>query len=82
MLQSWTKNVRNFTLSYLQDFRPADWYLNDSFPYPTLVIVVQSGTEMIQPDFNIVLGMNGGVFVVASAFKNFFLKLDMTTSVF
>ena len=58
------------------------WYLNDPFPNPTLVNVVQSGAEMIQPDFNIVLGMKGRVFVIASAFKSFFLKLDMTTSVF
>ena len=48
------------------------WYLNDPFPNPTLVNVVQSGAEMIQPDFNIVLGMKW----------SFFLKLDMTTSVF
>ena len=58
------------------------WYLNDPFPHPSLVNVVQSGAEMIQPDFNIVLGMKGRVFVIASAFKSFFLKLDMTTSVF
>ena len=58
------------------------WYLNDPFPHPTLVSVVLSGAEMIQPDFNIVLGMKGGVFVIVSAFKIFFLKLDMTTSVF
>ena len=57
-------------------------YLSDPFPHPTLVNVVQSGAEMIQPDFNIVLGMKGRVFVIASAFESFFLKLDMTTSIF
>ena len=42
--------------------------------------------QLIQPDFNIVfLGgavQKGGVFVVASAFKSFILKLDIPTSVF
>ena len=38
---------------------------------------------MIQPDFNIVFwGEEGGVFVVASAFKSLILKVDMVTSIF
>ena len=40
----------------------------------TLVNVVQWRSEMVQPDFNIVLGGKGGggvVFVVASAFQSF-----------
>ena len=42
--------------------------------------------QVIQPDFNIVFfgcsAEGGGVFVVASAFKSFILKLDIPTSVF
>ena len=44
--------------------------------------------QLIQPDLNIVFlrlvqtGGGGGVFVVASAFKSFILKLDIPTSVF
>ena len=42
--------------------------------------------QLIQPDFNIVflrlVQKGGGVFVVASAFKSFILKLDIPTSVF
>ena len=43
--------------------------------------------QLIQPDFNIVFlrlvqKRGGGVFVVASAFKSFILKLDIPTSVF
>ena len=37
---------------------------------------------MIKPDFNIVFWREGGVFVVASAFKSFILKVDMVTSIF
>ena len=41
--------------------------------------------QLIQPDFNIVFWgavQKRGVFVVASAFKSFILKLDIPTSVF
>ena len=40
---------------------------------------------MIQLDFNVVFfvgGEEGGVFVVASAFESFILKLDMVTCIF
>ena len=37
---------------------------------------------MIQSDFNIVFCGEGGVFVVAGAFKSFILKVDIVTSIF
>ena len=37
---------------------------------------------MIQSDFNIVFWGEGGVFVVASAYKSFILNVDMVTSIF
>ena len=37
---------------------------------------------MIQSDFNIVFWGEGGVFVVASAYKSFILNVDMVRSIF
>ena len=39
-------------------------------------------SEIIHPGFNIVFWEEGGVFVIASAFTSFILKLDMVTSIF
>ena len=59
------------------------WYHYGPSPSTTLVNVVQSRSEMFQPDFNIVLGgKGGGGFVVASAFQSFILKLDIAMSIF
>ena len=57
------------------------WYRYDPSPHPTLVNFVQSGTEMIHPDFS---GGEGeaGVFSVASALKRFILKQNVITSIF
>ena len=62
---------------------PWIWYRYGPSSHPTLVKVVLLGSEVIQPDFNIVfLGKEERVFVVASAFKSFILKVDMVTSIF
>ena len=60
------------------------FYRYGPFPRPTLIKDVWSRSDMIHPDFNIVFfwGGVGGVFVVASAFKSFILKLDVVTSSF
>ena len=58
------------------------WYHYGPSPSTTLVNVVQSRSEMFQPDFNIVLGGRGGGVVVASAFQSFILKLDIAMSIF
>ena len=59
---------------------PRIWYRYGLFPRPTLVKGVYSRSKMIQPDFNIVFSVEGGVLVVASAFQSFILKPDMVTS--
>ena len=51
--QSWTKSVKNFTVSIPQG-------PHDCSPLPTLVNVVQLEAEMIQSDFSIVFYGKGG----------------------
>ena len=66
---------------------------SDPSLHPTLVNIVRFRSEMIQPDFNIVFFVSGGVgggeelegeyfFVVAIAFKSSILKHDTSTSIF
>ena len=51
---------------------PWIWRHHGTSSRPTLVSVVQSGSEMIQPHFNnVFVGGKGGVFVVARAFESF-----------
>ena len=56
-------------------FEPRIWYQYGPSPRPTLVKFVYSGSEMIQPGFNIVVfgGRGDGVSVVAtvSSFKRY-----------
>ena len=61
-------------------------FLTNSMPIPQICYhyVVQSRSGIIHPEFNIFVWGGGGagagrVFVVASAFKSFILKLDMAT---
>ena len=63
---------------------PRIWYRYDPSPHPTLVKIVWSESEMMQPDFQhcFFFRLEGGVFVVASSFKSLILKLDMVTSIF
>ena len=61
---------------------PRIWYPYGLFSRPTLVKVVQSGSKLIQPDFNIVFSEEGGVFIVAPVFQSFILKPNMVTFIF
>ena len=47
MLQSWTKSVKNFALSYPQKAYPADRVPLRLLPHPTLVNVVHSGAVIV-----------------------------------
>ena len=58
------------------------WYHYGPSPSTTLVNVVQSRSEMIQPDFNIVLGGRGGGICSCQCFPDFILKLDIAMSIF
>ena len=80
-LQPCTKRIKYLTLSYTQIAFPQIWYHYGPFPCPTLIKVVQSRSEMIQPVFNIVFWRKWEVFEVASAFENFISKLIMATPI-
>ena len=58
------------------------WYRYDLFPYPTLVSVVQSWAEMIQPVFNVVFWgrVKKEVFVMSSTIVH--LRALTVTSIF
>ena len=58
------------------------WYRYGPSSHPTLVKVVEAGSEIIQPDLTIVVLGEGEVFVVTSAFESVILKVDMVTSIF
>ena len=70
-LQSWTKIVEILHFLTHRTPIPRIWYHYGPSPRPTLVKFVYSGSEMIQPGFNIVVfgGRGDGVSVVASSFK-------------
>ena len=70
---------KNYNLGHKTPLPPI-WYFSDPFHHPTLVNVIQCGAEMIQPDFNVIFGGKGEVFVIASALRSFVLKLDIATS--
>ena len=53
---------------------PQIWYHYGPSPHPSLVNVVQAGSEMIQLDLNIVFWGERGVFVVAKCFQKLYLK--------
>ena len=76
--QSWTESDENFALSYPQNAHPADlvplWPLPSSHPGQSCLVGIRNWTSFFW--------VEEGVFVVASAFKGFILKLDMVTSIF
>ena len=53
---------------------PQIWYHYGPSPHPSLVNVVQAGSEMIQLDFNIVFLEEREVFVVAKCFQELYLE--------
>ena len=60
VLQSWTKSVRILHLLTHRTPIPRIWYHYGPSPRPTMVKFVYSGSEMIQPGFNIVFFWGGG----------------------
>ena len=74
MLQSWTKSVKNFALSYPQKAYPADRVPLRLLPHPTLVNVVHSGAV-------IVFGAKarGAFILIPPALESFIVKLKIKT---
>ena len=69
MLQSWTKSVKNFALSYPQKAYPADRVPLRLLPHPTLVNVVHSGGS------NSLWGKDQGrVYFNSSCFRELYLE--------
>ena len=53
---------------------PQIWYHYGPSPHPSLVNVVQAGSEMIQLDFTIAFLEERGVFEVAKCFQELYLE--------
>ena len=81
-LQSWTKSVEILHFRTHRTPIPRIWYHYGPSPRPTLVRFVYSGSEMIQPGFNIVVfgGRGDGVSVVATV-SSFKLYLETRRSI-
>ena len=80
-LQSWTKSVENFHFLNHRMPIPRIWYCYDTPPLtPPWSKFFSRDQKRSSRTSTLFLWGQGGVFVVASAFKSFILKLDMVMS--